>query len=66
VLGNITFDVTFTCVGWEGSAHDFCILNDALIRPEDSKFLKVSIILVMLVMKIEMEFFLSIVVFGTI
>jgi hypothetical protein len=35
VLAAITFDVKFSYVlaGWEGSAHDSRILNDALNRP---------------------------------
>lgn len=35
VLAGITFDVKFTYVlaGWEGSAHDSRVLNDALTRP---------------------------------
>jgi hypothetical protein len=35
VLAGITFDVKFTYVlaGWEESAHDSRVLNDALIRP---------------------------------
>ncbi|KAG8486322.1 hypothetical protein CXB51_019667 [Gossypium anomalum] len=35
VLDAITFDLKFSYVlaGWEGSAHDSCILNDTLSRP---------------------------------
>ena len=43
VLAGITFDVkcTYALAGWEGSAHDSCVLNNALIRRLGSKFLKV-------------------------
>jgi hypothetical protein len=39
VLAGITFDLKFTYVlaGWEGSAHDSRVLNDALTRPEGFK-----------------------------
>jgi hypothetical protein len=32
----VDFDLKFTYVlaGWEGSAHDACILNDSLNRPD--------------------------------
>ena len=35
VLAAISFDLKFTYVlaGWEGSAHDSCVLNDAFARP---------------------------------
>ena len=35
MLAAISFDLKFTYVlaGWEGSAHDSRVLNDALIRP---------------------------------
>ena len=35
VLAAICFDLKFTYVlaGWEGSAHDSCVLNDAFARP---------------------------------
>ena len=35
VLVAISFDLKFTYVlaGWEGSAHDSCVLNDAFVRP---------------------------------
>ena len=35
VLVAISFDLKFTYVlaGWEGSAHDSCVLNDAFARP---------------------------------
>ena len=34
VLATISFDLKFTYVlaGWEGSAHDSCVLNDAFAR----------------------------------
>ena len=34
VLAAISFDLKFTYVlaGWEGSAHDSCVLNDAFAR----------------------------------
>jgi len=34
VLAAISFNLKFTyiLVGWEGSAHDSCVLNDALSR----------------------------------
>lgn len=37
VLAAITFDLKFTFVvaGWEGSAHDYCILTSALSRPKE-------------------------------
>ena len=36
VLAAISFDLKFTYVlaGWEGSAHDSHVLNDAFARPE--------------------------------
>ena len=36
MLATISFDLKFTyvLVGWEGSAHDLCVLNDAFARPE--------------------------------
>ena len=35
VLVAISFDLKFTyvLVGWEGRAHDSCVLNDAFARP---------------------------------
>ena len=35
MLAAISFDLKFTYVlaGWEGSAHDSCVLNDAFARP---------------------------------
>ena len=35
VLAAISFDLKFTYVlaGWEGSAHDSHVLNDAFVRP---------------------------------
>ena len=35
MLAAISFDLKFTYVlaGWEGSAHDSCVLNDAFTRP---------------------------------
>ena len=35
VLATISFDLKFTYVlaGWEGSAHDSHVLNDAFVRP---------------------------------
>ena len=35
VLAAISFDLKFTYVlaGWEDSAHDSCVLNDAFARP---------------------------------
>ena len=35
VLAAISFNLKFTYVlaGWEGSAHDSCVLNDAFTRP---------------------------------
>ena len=35
VLAAISFNLKFTyvLVGWEGSAHDSCVLNDAFARP---------------------------------
>jgi hypothetical protein len=37
VLAVVDFDLKFTYVlaGWEGSAHDACILADSLNRPDD-------------------------------
>ena len=42
VLAAITFDVKFSYVlaGWEGSAHDSRILNDALNRPRGLQILE--------------------------
>ena len=42
VLATITFDVKFSYVlaGWEGSAHDSRVLNDALSRPRGLKILE--------------------------
>ena len=39
VLVAISFDLRFTYMlaSWEGSAHDSCILNDALSRPRGLK-----------------------------
>ena len=36
MLATISFDLKFTyvLVGWEGSAHDLCVLNDAFARSE--------------------------------
>ena len=38
-LAAISFDLRFTYMlaSWEGSAHDSCILNDALSRPRGLK-----------------------------
>ena len=35
MLAAISFNLKFTYVlaGWEGSAHDSCVLNDAFARP---------------------------------
>ena len=35
VLAAISFNLKFTYIltGWEGSAHDSCVLNDAFARP---------------------------------
>jgi len=39
VLAAITFDLKFICVlaGWEGSAHDSRVLDNALSRPSGLK-----------------------------
>jgi hypothetical protein len=36
VLAAVDFDLkcTYVIAGWEGSAHDACILNDSLNRPD--------------------------------
>ena len=42
VLVAATFDIKFTYVlaGWEESAHDLCVLNDALSRQRELKILE--------------------------
>jgi hypothetical protein len=45
VLAAVDFDLRFTYVlaGWEGSAHDSFVLQDALSRPQTYKFQKVLV-----------------------
>ena len=40
MLATISFDLKFTYVlaGWEGSAYDSHVLNDAFVRPGDFQF----------------------------
>ena len=40
MLAAISFDLKFTYVlaGWEGSAHDLRVLNDAFARPRSFSF----------------------------
>ncbi|KAK9988631.1 hypothetical protein SO802_028870 [Lithocarpus litseifolius] len=46
VLATISFDLRFTYMlaGWEGSAHDSRILNDALSRPRELKIQKIILL----------------------